>query len=236
MVMIVPFCPKCGSEIFKDEVFCNNCGAKYVHRERRKLTSEPSSPSSAIHDSVITGGRGGVHIGAPAVGGSLHIGDMKKECHNCGNFISKDNKSVNCSICGEKFCEYCESHFRSYKRKRGEAPLCKKHYEDKEKCDNCGNMINLYNPIIRCSVCDALFCERCESHFRTTKRKRGQIPLCNEHYGGEHQNVDAYGVIDNHNVTFWICPKCWDGTPEEQTFCRKCNYSRVTKDILHTLL
>ena len=72
-------------------------------------------------------------MGAPAVGGSLHIGDKKKECHNCGNIISSVNKSLKCSICNSRFCEDCEGWFRTAKRSRGESPSCKKHYlEEKE--------------------------------------------------------------------------------------------------------
>ena len=91
----MPFCPKCGSEIFEDEVYCNTCGIKYEVRERRKRSSETSSPSGGIHDNVITGGHGGVNIGAPAVSGSLHINnvvctnDGKRQCSECNTKSSK---------------------------------------------------------------------------------------------------------------------------------------------------
>ena len=43
----MPFCPKCGSEIFEDEAFCNGCGAKYVPRKRKIIHPTAMKEGSA---------------------------------------------------------------------------------------------------------------------------------------------------------------------------------------------
>jgi len=117
----------CGFKLPDGAKFCYECGHKQDVSEEIDISPLLSS-SGGIHDSVITGGRGGINIGIPVAGGSFHNGDTKKECYNCGNIIGSSNRSVKCSVCGVKFCETCEGDFRPTVRVRGEHPLCEKHY------------------------------------------------------------------------------------------------------------
>ena len=140
----------CGKKLPDGAKFCYVCGSKLnaklgakmhdVVATRSDVSQSAEGGATHMHDVVAqkskisqsSTGKGegkmeniraeGSQFGQASVG-SIHIGDRKRACSVCGNYISSENRSVVCLQCGAKFCETCESYFRS-ERKRGEQPLC----------------------------------------------------------------------------------------------------------------
>jgi len=152
------FCMNCGFKLPDGAKFCYECGHKQDIAEKGGKSLPPISKHDVEmarikadteiekqrehHDMATIHSVGGEVVKREAkyrkathfdestkVSQLFQLGDQKNECHNCGNIISTDNKSVKCTVCGTKLCETCEGYFRDVKRSYGERPLCEKHYK-----------------------------------------------------------------------------------------------------------
>ncbi len=158
----MPRCTQC-EEILPDGAkFCMQCGSKLDDPDRLEMDEVVASKSeirqstdsggAKMHDVIAhkskvsqeSTGRGSnmLHhvsgdssqFGQASVG-SVHIGDLKRTCPVCGNYISERNASLRCE-CGTYFCEKCEAHFRSIERNRGDKPKCESCFGQKRKITN----------------------------------------------------------------------------------------------------
>lgn len=152
-------CMKCGEMLPDGAKFCMECGCRLESSDSAEMHEVISSKSeirqstdpggAKMHDVIAhrsklsqeTTGKGSnmLHhvsgdqsqFGQASVG-SIHIGDRKRTCPICGNYISERNASLRCG-CGIYFCEKCESYFRGVERLRGEKPLCETCFNKKRK-------------------------------------------------------------------------------------------------------
>ena len=60
----------------------------------------------------------------------------------------------------------------------------------KRYCSYCDMEISRENRPLKCMKCGSRFCEHCEGWFRSTERKRGDLPLCKEHYLEEKTRIE----------------------------------------------
>jgi len=146
----MPYCIKCGKELPDGAKFCYVCGSKLnakigakmhdVVATRSDVSQSAKGGAAHMHDVVAqksrvsqssTGkGEGRMEniraessqFGQASVG-SIHIGDRKRACPVCGNYIGEKNASLRCGSCRKYFCERCEKWFRT-EREPGEKPLC----------------------------------------------------------------------------------------------------------------
>ncbi len=62
--------------------------------------------------------------------------------------------------------------------------------DQKVTCPVCRNIVSSDNRSLACFKCGTYFCEICESHFRRTRRKRGEAPLCRGCYADKARQVE----------------------------------------------
>ncbi len=109
-------CPNCDTELPDGAKYCPYCGP--ITKEK----SEAKGGSDFV--AVRSAGAGSVY--APST--KIEMGEKRYVCPGCGNIIDSRNHLLVCS-CGKRFCEHCESFFRS-ERGRGERPFCEDCFKD----------------------------------------------------------------------------------------------------------
>ena len=117
-------CSNCGASVNDVAKFCQECGQRI-----ERITAPSRRPG--IADSVISHSPGA----NSTIGTTVNIApkEPKTLCPSCGNEINKENRLLKCVSldCKVVFCEFCEGHYRTERRK-GEKPLCEKCFESKQ--------------------------------------------------------------------------------------------------------
>ena len=222
-------CPKCGTNLPLNELFCAECGEKLMlgkasrqdipHSEKtpeKEPAAEPANtPVTALANT----------IDKPS--------EALKECPKCGTNLPLN--ALFCAECGEKLM--------SGEASRQDIPHSEETPEKEPASEPANapvtaltNTIDILSETLKeCSKCgtnlplNALFCAKCGERLEPL-----EVPELDMHKSKEGQEKGAVSqsdnapviasanIIDESSDKLKICPKCGMNLPPYSVFCAKC--------------